>query len=93
VSKTRLALAVAEELDETFADGVVFVDLAPVVQPDEVVPAIARTLGIRDDGVLPLVERLANALRTAACCSSWTTSSTSWRRRPWCWASCRQLTA
>src|SRR6266567_4451136 len=62
VGKTRLALAVAEELAETFADGAAFVDLAPLTQPDAVVPAIARTLGIRDDGELPLMERLANAL-------------------------------
>src|SRR5688500_1298166 len=62
VGKTRLALAVAEELGETFADGVVFVDLAAAIHPESVPPAIARTLGMRDDGDLPLVERLANAL-------------------------------
>ena len=62
VGKTRLALAVAEELGETFADGVAFVDLAPASDPESVPPAIARTLGIPDDGALPLVERLANAL-------------------------------
>jgi predicted ATPase/DNA-binding CsgD family transcriptional regulator len=63
VGKTRLALAVADELGETFADGVAFVDLAPVSQPESVLPAIARTLSLRDGGDLPLVERLANALR------------------------------
>jgi predicted ATPase/DNA-binding CsgD family transcriptional regulator len=62
VGKTRLATAVADELGETFADGVAFVDLAPVSHPSSVPPAIARALGIRDDGDLPLVERLANAL-------------------------------
>jgi predicted ATPase len=62
VGKTRLALTVAEELGETFADGVAFVDLAPAVHPEAVPLAIARTLGIRHDGDLPLVERLANAL-------------------------------
>jgi len=63
VGKTRLALAIAEELDEGFADGVAFVDLAPISHPEAVASAVARTLGIRDEGDLPLVERLANALR------------------------------
>jgi predicted ATPase len=62
VGKTRLALAVAEELGQRFADGVAFVDLAPVGQPEAVPAAIARALGIRDDGEMPLLERLANAL-------------------------------
>jgi predicted ATPase len=63
VGKTRLALAVTEELGETFVDGVAFVDLAAASGPEAVAAAIARTLGIRDDGDLPLVERLTNALR------------------------------
>jgi predicted ATPase/DNA-binding CsgD family transcriptional regulator len=63
VGKTRLALAVAEELGETFADGVIFVDLASVIHVEQVTPTIARALGIRDDGEAPIVERLANALR------------------------------
>jgi predicted ATPase/DNA-binding CsgD family transcriptional regulator len=63
VGKTRLALAVAEDLGPGFADGIAFVDLAPLMDPDAVPAAIARTLGIRDDGDLPLTERLANALR------------------------------
>ena len=52
-----------EELGETFADGVAFVDLASIVHPEAVPSAIARVLGIRDNGDLPLMERLANALR------------------------------
>jgi predicted ATPase/DNA-binding CsgD family transcriptional regulator len=63
VGKTRLALAVAQELGETFADGVAFVDLAPLIDANGVLPAIARTIGIRDDGELPLADRLASALR------------------------------
>jgi predicted ATPase len=62
VGKTRLELAVAEDLGDSFADGLALVDLAPVVNPEAVPAAIARTLGIRDDGELPLAERLANVL-------------------------------
>jgi predicted ATPase/DNA-binding NarL/FixJ family response regulator len=63
VGKTRLALAVADDLSGRFADGAAFVDLAPVADPEAVPAAIARALGVRDDGELPLLERLANALR------------------------------
>jgi predicted ATPase/DNA-binding CsgD family transcriptional regulator len=48
VGKTRLAIATAERLRATFPDGVWFVDLAPVRDPDLVVLVIARTLGLRD---------------------------------------------
>lgn len=63
VGKTRLALAVAEALGDSFADGVAFVDLAAVSLPEAVPAAIARSFGIPNDGELPLMERLANALR------------------------------
>jgi predicted ATPase/DNA-binding XRE family transcriptional regulator len=45
--KTRLALAVAndEEILQRYPDGVVFVDLAAVRMPDQVLPAIAAALG------------------------------------------------
>src|SRR5207248_9385905 len=46
--KTRLGLQVAAELSDLFADGVYFVDLAPISDPDLVVPTIAQTLGIRE---------------------------------------------
>ncbi|TML73005.1 MAG: tetratricopeptide repeat protein [Actinobacteria bacterium] len=44
--KTRLALAVAEELGATLVDGGVFVDLAALRDPSLVAPAIADALGV-----------------------------------------------
>jgi predicted ATPase/DNA-binding XRE family transcriptional regulator len=50
VGKTRLALAAAAELAAAYADGVDFVDLAPV-RDERLVPAtIARALGLREAG-------------------------------------------
>jgi predicted ATPase/DNA-binding CsgD family transcriptional regulator len=50
VGKTRLALQVATELLDAFADGVCFVSLAPISDPDLVVPTIAQSLGIKEIG-------------------------------------------
>jgi predicted ATPase/class 3 adenylate cyclase len=47
--KTRLALQVAAELVGTVADGVYWVPLAGLSDPELVVPEIARTLPVRDD--------------------------------------------
>jgi len=47
--KTRLALQVAAELIGTVADGVFWVPLASVSDPELVVPEIAHTLPARDD--------------------------------------------
>ena len=44
--KTRLALAVAAELGPELRDGVVFVDLAPVRDPELLEPTIAHSLGV-----------------------------------------------
>ncbi|HEV2106895.1 MAG TPA: AAA family ATPase, partial [Thermomicrobiales bacterium] len=44
VGKTRLALRVAEGLDNEFPDGVVFVSLGQVRDSGHVIPAIAREL-------------------------------------------------
>lgn len=70
VGKTRLGLRVAEELAGEFADGVCFVSLAPIREPNLVVPTIARMLGLRELGEKPLSERLGEYLkeRTAAVC-------------------------
>jgi predicted ATPase/DNA-binding XRE family transcriptional regulator len=62
VGKTRLAVAVASGLCETFADGVVLVDFSPLTDPDLVVPTIAAALGIREVGGRPLLETVATVL-------------------------------
>jgi predicted ATPase/DNA-binding XRE family transcriptional regulator len=46
--KTRLALAVAEQVAPKFPDGVVFVSLAPVADLALVAPTIAERLGVRE---------------------------------------------
>jgi non-specific serine/threonine protein kinase len=63
VGKTRLAFAVAQDVAAHFADGVVFVDLAPITNPDLVLVAIAQAIGIRDVGEGNLLERLTSVLR------------------------------
>src|SRR5690349_18524332 len=63
VGKTRLALAAAARAEADFADGTHFVPLAPVRDPDAVLPAIARVLGVRQSGGQPLVEVLIVALQ------------------------------
>jgi predicted ATPase/DNA-binding SARP family transcriptional activator len=65
--KTRLALEVAAGLlpDQvsTFPDGIFFVDLSAIREPDLVLPAIAETLGVKARHGKPLLEELASDLR------------------------------
>jgi predicted ATPase/class 3 adenylate cyclase len=62
--KTRLALRVAAEISAEFQDGAFFVDLAPVSDPALVVPTIAATLQIREEGwERPVRETLEDFLR------------------------------
>lgn len=49
VGKTRLALQIASQLSDRF-DGVCFVPLAPVSEPDLVAPTILRALGVPPTG-------------------------------------------
>lgn len=56
--KTRLALEAAHELAPGFADGAVFVDLAPVTDPALVISALAEALGLRESGDEPLTEQV-----------------------------------
>src|SRR6266849_2203737 len=48
MGKTRLALHVAAELADQFADGVFLIPLAPLSDPEQVIPAIIQTLGVSD---------------------------------------------
>ena len=64
VGKTRLALQVASELLDMFADGVFFLALAPISDPTLVISTIAQTLGIKEGGSQPLMERLKEYLRS-----------------------------
>ena len=58
VGKTRLAQEVASELLENFADGVWFVDLAPLHDPALVRQSIARALDVHEEAGRPLAEVL-----------------------------------
>ena len=62
VGKTRLAVAVASQLGDAFPDGVVFVDLAPLREPGQVMPAIAAALDLADQGAIPLLEAVRRRL-------------------------------
>src|SRR5690242_3257338 len=46
VGKTRLALTIAQDVADHFADGVVWIDLAPLADPALVPATIAGTLAI-----------------------------------------------
>jgi predicted ATPase len=63
VGKTRLALALAEELAPTFTNGVVVVPLAAIWDPALVLPTIASAVGLREVGPGSLDEALFEFLR------------------------------
>ena len=60
--KTRLAIAVAAELHDAFPDGIFFVDLSPLTDPDLVVPTIAAVLGVREVAGQRLIDTLSTFL-------------------------------
>src|SRR5437588_9308947 len=61
--KTRLGLQAAAELSDRFADGVFFVNLAPVSDPALVVPTIAEILDIREGSGQPLLDHVKQELQ------------------------------
>jgi predicted ATPase/class 3 adenylate cyclase len=58
IGKTRVALQTAAELIDGFKDGVYFVDLASIIDPEHFPTVIARTLGFRETSGRPLLEDL-----------------------------------
>jgi predicted ATPase/class 3 adenylate cyclase/DNA-binding CsgD family transcriptional regulator len=60
--KTRLGLQVAAELSEAFSDGVYFVNLAPISDPELVVPTLAQTLNVKEIAEQPLLDLLKASL-------------------------------
>jgi predicted ATPase/class 3 adenylate cyclase/DNA-binding CsgD family transcriptional regulator len=61
--KTRLALQAAADLLDSFPDGVYFVPLASVTDPDLVMSAIAQAFDVREAAGRSLAVSLANAVR------------------------------
>ena len=62
IGKSRLAIAIAQDAEDLFPGGTVFVPLENVVEPALLLPTIGYALGVRDAGELPLEERLRIAL-------------------------------
>src|SRR5256885_7375973 len=63
IGKTRLGLQVVAELSDRFADGVFFVNLAPLSDPTWVIPTLAQTLELKERGDQPLLDLLKVSLR------------------------------
>ncbi|WP_175525187.1 DUF4062 domain-containing protein [Microbacterium sp. cf046] len=62
IGKSRLAIEVAHATEDLFPDGTYFVLLEGVLEPGLVLPTIAYTLGIRDNGEAGLEDRISRAL-------------------------------
>lgn len=63
IGKTRLAIAIAHVVDDVLPDGAVFVSLAPVRDPQMIVPTVARALGLREQRGQSLEELVVFHLR------------------------------
>jgi predicted ATPase/DNA-binding CsgD family transcriptional regulator len=63
VGKTRLGLEVANNLLDIFEKKIFFVSLASISDPDQVIPSIAQSLGLKESGEQPLLELLKAFIR------------------------------
>jgi predicted ATPase/DNA-binding CsgD family transcriptional regulator len=63
IGKTRLAQRVLAGLADEFPDGVWFVDLGDLRQPDLVASRVASVIGVDEEPGRPLLDTLADALR------------------------------
>jgi predicted ATPase/class 3 adenylate cyclase len=60
--KTRLSVQAAAEMSDDFPDGIFFVPLAAVQDPNIFLPVLAQTVGVRESGNQPLKESFKTAL-------------------------------
>jgi predicted ATPase/class 3 adenylate cyclase len=60
--KTRLALAAGADLLPSFADGVFLVELASLVDPGQVCPAICQVLGVREEPGRDVIDTMVDRL-------------------------------
>jgi class 3 adenylate cyclase len=74
VGKTRLAIQVAAQLAGQFADGVWYVGLAPITDPEVLPIAVARALGLPDQPGRSTMDTVWGLFATVKC----------W----WCWPTC-----
>ena len=58
IGKTRLAIAVGEQLEDRYPQGAIFVPLASIAQPELVLPRIATAVGVTIEGGRPPLEVL-----------------------------------
>ncbi len=63
IGKTRLSLQVAADVINEFADGVWFVELAPLTDSNLVPQVVATILGVKEDAGRPLTEALVASVR------------------------------
>lgn len=62
VGKTRLAVRIADRMDTEFADGVWYVDLAPITDPAIVPVAVTRALALPDQAGRSTMDTLIRAI-------------------------------
>ncbi len=65
IGKTRLALAIASEIAPDFDDGVIFVDFAPLADPDLVAATVASAMSVTPSADEPAVDAILSQLRSA----------------------------
>ncbi len=64
IGKTRLAIQVAIDLLDDFADGVYFVSLTPIRDPDLVLSTIAQSFELKENASEPIADRLKRYLQS-----------------------------
>jgi predicted ATPase/class 3 adenylate cyclase len=62
--KTRLSVQVAADLLEDFLDGVWFVELASLADPNLVPQTVATVLGVREEPARPIIQTLSDYLKS-----------------------------